>query len=510
MTIVISFQVYQFSFRQEQLAKLTPSELIKTAYLSALLEQIPHTAASHFSRRFETIRTFLLQVVGVVPIESLFHAIAFADDFDIALKCCRQLMNLNICLPSSLMLDSSIHDALSQMISDVEGGTKNKRTIIPKEQSSEESKRRGKQLKADETILKSRQRRRNEIKKVSKNTNDPISRSMAAHMQSNSLLVLNIEHMKKEFSSTDYSAELNCLLDITDNVMRQTNRYNAICGINLDSAYPLNVDDLKANKGPLHSPLQILQDGRKKIKGLVKLSIEESEQSQNPQKLTQLYNSKMLEIVNNIRKNEVEVCSLLLGAFMEEQIRLPLIKTSFDTARALGIVTSVAAIGIWALYSLTFGDVQAVIDSIPSRSLLVEVKDYIKGVFKQDTATADENYAGKLQFMVQGMKNTVSCNSHFVSYSLERQLIELCKTLSIDATTPLETLIRNWDEIFKDNVMSLVIPSFRSLVARWLKWALMVHHLREELARYTAVGVVGLVNSGKSSLVSTLFNIKVS
>ena len=37
----------------------------------------------------------------------------------------------------------------------------------------------------------------------------------------------------------------------------------------------------------------------------------------------------------------------------------------------------------------------------------------------------------------------------------------------------------------------------------------MIHRLCEELARYTTVGVVGLVNSGKSLLVRTLFDIKV-
>ena len=38
----------------------------------------------------------------------------------------------------------------------------------------------------------------------------------------------------------------------------------------------------------------------------------------------------------------------------------------------------------------------------------------------------------------------------------------------------------------------------------------MVHNLREELAKYTAVGVAGLVNSGKSNLVNSLFGIQVS
>ena len=67
-----------------------------------------------------------------------------------------------------------------------------------------------------------------------------------------------------------------------------------------------------------------------------------------------------------------------------------------------------------------------------------------------------------------------------------------------------------WGKLFEDNILSLVALSHRPLIARWLKWALMVHNLREELARYMAVGVVGLVNSGKSRLVNTLFGIKVS
>ena len=140
----------------------------------------------------------------------------------------------------------------------------------------------------------------------------------------------------------------------------------------------------------------------------------------------------------------------------------------------------------------------------------MEVTDYIKGMFKSADKIADPNYAGKLQFMVQGMKETVSCNSHYVSYSLERQLLELCKKLNIDESTPLDTLVGDWDRIFKDDILSMVMLTHRSLIARWLKWALMVHHLREELAHYTAVGVVGLVNSGKSLLVSTLFDIDVS
>ena len=111
--------------------------------------------------------------------------------------------------------------------------------------------------------------------------------------------------------------------------------------------------------------------------------------------------------------------------------------------------------------------------------------------------------------MVQGLDKTVSCNSHYISYSLERQLVILCDKLNISASTPTEKIVKKWNTLFKDNVLSLVVMSHRPLIARWMRWALMVHNLLEELAKYTAVGVVGLVNSGKSKLVGNLFGIQV-
>ena len=91
--------------------------------------------------------------------------------------------------------------------------------------------------------------------------------------------------------------------------------------------------------------------------------------------------------------------------------------------------------------------------------------------------------------MVQGLDKTVSCNSHYISYSLERQLVILCDKLNISALTPTEKIVEKWNTLFKDNVLSLVTMSHRPLIARWMRWALMVHNLREELAKYTAVGV---------------------
>lgn len=130
--------------------------------------------------------------------------------------------------------------------------------------------------------------------------------------------------------------------------------------------------------------------------------------------------------------------------------------------------------------------------------------------FERESVDIGDEYAGKLQFLLQGMVKTVSCNSRYISYSLEQQLKEQCTKLGIDASTDLETLIDKWDTFFKQDLLSLVTFQSRGLVARWLKWSLLIHNLREELAKCTSVGIVGLVNSGKSVLVSSLFNIPVS
>lgn len=444
-----------------------------------------------------------MEVASIVPIESLAYGIVVADDFEVAIRCCRQLRSLKT-LPPSNLFQSSLKNAVLRVLSDIDEGSKNsatKKNTVFHFMSPKEAKNEGKLLHAKETLVSSRQRRR--AVKFDADTH-PLIKACFKGLRTTHAYLLELDY--KEILSTSYGPDLIFLIEQAKSMIITEND-NLISGINLDSAYN-SFSDLNSELGPFHSPLQILQNGRKKMKWLVQSS--ESSASQSIKKLTQLYNSKMLSVVNDIRDNEAEVCSLLLGAFMEEQIRVPLMTTSFNVARAIEIATSAAAVGVWALFSLTFGDVKAIINAIPSQSLLVEVKDYIKGVIKHDSAIADESYAGKLQFMVQGMKSTVSCSSHYVSYSLERQLIELCKILHINETTPLEILIGKWDNLFKDNVMSLVVLEFRPLIARWLKWALMVHHLREQLACYTAVGVVGLVNSGKSSLVSSLFKVKVS
>ena len=97
--------------RQAQLAKLTPSQVIELAYLSALLEQHPNNSTSVLSRKFDIIATFLRDVVKVVPFESIAFAIAFSS-YETALVCYEALSTCGIePLVSIIMGDGLLYAA---------------------------------------------------------------------------------------------------------------------------------------------------------------------------------------------------------------------------------------------------------------------------------------------------------------------------------------------------------------------------------------------------------------
>ena len=276
--------------------------------------------------------------------------------------------------------------------------------------------------------------------------------------------------------------------------------------VNIEVLYPIRST---SHHNELKSPIVTLADGRKTLLQLAKTTHSTVPAAETRQQC----NQQMLNTVNGIRINELAMCTSLLGGFMYQgAIDIPLVKTGRDKSESL-VLTAEATVGVWALFSLDYAEVQPILAKCHGDQLLVKILDYVKTISGVELATGtddgDNPYAAKLQFMVQGMKKTVTCNSQYVSYSLEQQLVELCKERKINASIPLTDLTMKWGKLFKGTTFSLVHHRFHPLLARWMKWALMIHGLREELAKYTSVGVVGLVNSGKSVLVNTLFGIQV-
>ena len=507
--------------------------------MSALLERHPFSDSEPLSNRFRVLRSFLEDIVRVVPIESVPYTIASADH-NLVGPCCRALIHSKITLPPSACMKVGMMRALSRLhigeqVQIKEAGLYHTESIFVKRRRLEDQSEFGIDAKTLNVLVSQKQtigakQYENRVRKNNnsvlkdnkrqKQSKPPGKPSVPIHyrLYNPKMFALNpYSHLQDveslyarslvgyttmlppDHPNYQLLSQLSQIAPSPDTSMDA-----AICGLNIDLLYP------PTGSSAIHGPLHILIVGRKMLSELVdQMSDQQPPLASEVNSLSQLCNTQMLQTINKIRQHHVRLCTSLLGSFMEEQMQVPLKRTSFDTAQAIFSAVSVAAMGVWALFNLSYQDVNTILSGMPNKQLFVQVTEYIRGMFSENTVNLDREYAGKLQFMVQGLDKTVSCNSHYISYSLERQLVLLCDKLNISANTSTERIIDGWDTLFKDNVLAVVGISHRPLIARWMRWALMVHNLREELAKYTAIGVVGLVNSGKSKLVNSLFGIQV-
>ena len=286
---------------------------------------------------------------------------------------------------------------------------------------------------------------------------------------------------QQEVDPSTGSLELRCCSQCSSlnnyrNKMQKTS--NTICDLNVRELF---------DKLEIKSPIEALRTGRAQLDMLSKSERTNVEE--------------MLAIVNEIRKNELAVCISLLGSFMDQQeTKIPLINT---TAQDVDVSGSIS-IGVWVLSS--FSHIREIMSHTHTKKLEVSIKDHWPCLGDKELETHDSRYSSKLRFIVQGLdsEKIVTYNSQYVSYSLEKRLLEYEKGKDLE-TFDVKTITEQWDKLFQDSTLALVAKSHRSVIARWLKWSLMIHNLREELAKHTAVGVVGLVNSGKSTLIKEVF-----
>ena len=293
-----------------------------------------------------------------------------------------------------------------------------------------------------------------------------------------------------------------CRIDLEERAQRLNLALDVVSKTNLEEIYPTSVTVRRNLYFP--SPRRVLGKAMEELSRFINRAETEMSLAKPPKHPS---NKAMLKLLNRIYNYDVTLCAALLGAFMEQHIHIPFLKTPEITAKAL---SSPIAVGVWALFSVSRQSLQQMLDSSNNSELVVEVKEYMRSVLceqEEENAEREEAmYAGKLQFLLQGMHRTVTSSTKYISYSLEHQL---CSNLKFRKDTSVHDLILNWDRTFKDDVLSLVAKSHRPILARWLKWTVLVHDLREVLAEYTCIGVTGLINSGKSLLVKQLFNIKV-
>ena len=471
------------STRQRQLAVLTPSQLIELAYLSALLEQYPFHKSQTISTKVEIIKTFLEKVVQVVPLESIAYAMAYSR-YEVAKFCTKSLVDSKINLPASVLMHLGLRDAYLHLCA----GTVSAINTA---------------YRMAEEIIDKYPHLKNEFSKSA-----VIQGPTGKMVEVSSMGIVASQAIKSAEIPDDKLIQRKYLDKLALMTRRQAEHYLSnilICEDSIDHLYYISSHSESRQQILFKSPLDILREGKSTLTRLARELIDAKEK-----KTSKRCNVMMLKEVNQIREFDLAICTALLGGFMEQQkVEIPLVKSRLNQSLAFAI-NGPASVGVWALSSLKYEDIHPILARYRGEQLLVSIERHIKSISSQQFESNDEQYSAKLQFIVQGLTKTVTYNSQYVSYSLERQLVEICKERSIDSETSLDELNKKWGGFFKENILSLVARTHRSLVARWLKWALMVHSLREKLAEYTAVGVVGLVNSGKSRLVSSLFKIPVT
>ena len=569
-----------FSLRQRQLAKHTPTQVIKLAYLCALLEQRDQKSDS---KRFEAIAHFLNQAVKVVPVESIFDTITY-DRQDIAIECAEALRKRNMSLlPSQLMIMGALRASIRARTG--YHGSLIDRFCVPfihtleqvihaaclwlheiHQQDKHHSYGRPSHVQAitAQVVIKPTvpQQSHPQRHQQARHHGQPLSQAkMKSPVHQSSQKLPSKKHAKGETPKPKYSEVLTgststsgsgdlglqleqrmyqvpqlmavpfpipvflhpsqypppnpfppyiikflveCLQSLieqkpTQEFLRFGTGLSVIGKANISEVYSLS----ERRSAYFKSPLQVLRDAMKEIATYTDM-MEVSKASG-----TKLPNEQMLQLIDKIFKRDVAVCASLLGAFMEQQIRIPLLNTctAKATAETLSSKAAPVAVGVWALFSQNLGNLQAMLEKNKHNKLIVEIKEYIEGISQELPDNEDRMYAGKLQFLLQGLNPIVTASHQYISYSLEHQL---CSNLMFEKDISLKQLILQWNEIFKKDALSLIATSHRPLVARWLKWTILIHDLRETLAQYTCIGVTGLVNSGKSLLVKKLFGIEVN
>ena len=489
------------------MAICTPGEVFTLSFLSALLEC---TSNGKASTRYSTICQFLEEASRIVPIESIFYAIANAP-YEIAWKCTEAFMSTDVSLPPSLDLAAGLETACTRLAYGLLDPTLinlfQRQFLHFLYQMTEMSSSTGVHVPMPPVNVPMPPVMDLDVGS-GRSFSDVVKGSLVQHPSQPQPQISDRSSVLKRMNKLRETARKHCMQYSAKKTLR------AISGKNIEELFSPE-DKTRGNK--LLSPIEVLRMGRKKL-DLLQTEASEADifhiLDKSSDEAKKYYNEEMLTTIQSICNNELCICTLLLGGFMEQQIRVPLVQSPMETAHILQTTEAPPAVGVWALFSLGMLDFEKMHASKKGKTMVVKVEKYIKGIFgkyKQAPVSDQhsEYYAGKLQFLLQCLNETVSCNSNYISYSLETQLADICSKRDIKPTTRVKTLVDKWDSYFNNNLLYHILQQFRPLVARWIIWCLNIYCLREELARHTTVGIVGLSNSGKSCLVKTLFKQKV-
>lgn len=487
----IFLQKFSISCRKQQVAKLTPAEIVELSFLTALLEQQP-ADSRQLSKRFNTIMVFFKEIIQNVPIESALSCIALTNTREIIDTLSSVLKDSQLKPPFSLGLFINAALAISRLQGEPLHQTKNEQSLHLEDLFyvyAVAARRRAATSHHWESLVKQ---------------SEPLVNVEAKYMRN--FLKWFPESISVTTQHRDLALSLRQM--VQDAINSSTGRIIAISGVSINTFF----EDSEVQQS-IKSPSSLLRDGREQLKKFQTEMREELRQrsrgikecSPSEESSTKAYNSRLLDYVNKLRSEDLHICNRLIFSFMEERVRIP--------------IGDHKPVSYWKLLKLGLGifrtklSMKGIIQYVSVSKHVMSIADETTLEMASEGDSPEEMYAGKLKFLVsagQGSEESSLTNPEYPIFSLERQLFQQWNDRKLNNQLALNQICTSWDEQFKTVPLGSVSPSHRSLIQFWLKFSLRIHKLREELSSHTSVGIVGLVNSGKSTLVQQLFRIKVT
>ena len=477
--------------------------MIELSFLGALLERHPPDSTHSTSDRYKVIQGFLESIIEVVPIESAYSCIANISTDRHAQHLCHVMKMADIKPPLSLTFFVNAALAITKL--------------------------RGEAIQFDDATTVE------DLFHVFVVTAKKRALPMFWFKQSSSQSPNEAKYLKwfgQDVSSKCRNGDMVKYLQmiVDDAIRNSTGRIPAISGMSVKWLYEATRElcgdqqngTMPGRPPKIKSPKVLLKEGRRHLQHLQKEArsklkdhgpMDSDNEKDIEKSFTKAHNTILLDYVKRLRSEDLHLCIQVIIAFMEEHVRIPI--SDFNLT-----------VSYWQLLKLGLGifrrkvskDVVAQYISV-SRHIRSIADDSSQSVAPYETRNAaNSKYAGKLQFLLSASlrpDEPLLVDEKFQMYSLESHLYwrfahsSVPKHQRIDDSTPLEKIEEKWDTLFKDVGLSTIVPSHRRLIARWLKFSLMIYKLRSELSCYATLGIVGLVNSGKSTLVKELFNIEV-
>ncbi len=470
------------------MADLPVTQVIELSFLGALLERHPHSSSHLTSKRYIIIQEVLQQIVEVVPIESVFSCIAnTSSDQEACLICdmlelakVKPLLSLSFFVNAGLAIMKLLGDSVDfQHSTTVEDlfyviFVAAKKLALP-------------------IILWWK-------------TPEPESR--------------HLRWFGPDVATNCHNSNsVKYLQTIVEDAIKDSNK--EIPAVSNDSIASLfeatrKLED-REDTLAIKSPWSILSDGQTELQNLQsrvrgELNSHLSTELEAESNMAATVNTMLLDFVKKIRNGDLRTCIQIITAFMEEQVHIPV--SNFHLS-----------VSIWKLWKLGLIFRKKVSKDFVTHYYISESKHIenvtsltdhtASSVAAKSSLAANSKYVGKLHFLLLASSHQNEpppvIDEHLTLSSLEDNLSARFAqaTEPIDESTPLEDIERKWDTLFGDVGMSTVVHTHRRLVAQWLKFSLLIRKLRENLSCHTTVSIIGLVNSGKSTLVKELFRIDV-